>query len=303
MRRLILCLAPLLFPIALTAQDLSGVIDFHAHSHPDSRPRSIDALALARLAKERGMRGIILKNHFEPTGQIAYVVRKVVPGIEVFGGVVLNRAAGGINPAAVEEMAALEGKFGRIVWMPTFESENYLRRAGSDAPFVRTSVNGKLIPEVGEVLGVIAKNDLILATGHISPDESLTLIRDARKAGVNRIIVTHAATLDMTIPQMKEAAQSGAYIEFVFNALFEANPPGKRATAGLTGQSIKGYAAAMRAVGVDHCIISSDLGQVGNRLHPDGMLAFFTLLREQGFSEADVNQMAKTNPATLLGIP
>src|SRR5678810_841555 len=76
---------------------LMGTIDIHVHSDPDNRPRSIDAIDVAKLARDRGMRAIVLKNHYDPTGPLAYVVRKEVPGIEVFGGVDLNLPVGGIN--------------------------------------------------------------------------------------------------------------------------------------------------------------------------------------------------------------
>src|ERR1044072_3485464 len=113
-----------LLPIALLAvashaQSLPGVIDIHVHSDPDSVPRSIDAVDLARMAKERGMRGLVLKSHWEPTATMAYLVRKAVPGIEIFGGIDLNRSVGGVNPEAVERMAAIKGQWGRGVWTPT----------------------------------------------------------------------------------------------------------------------------------------------------------------------------------------
>ena len=106
---------------------LVGVIDIHVHSAPDSTPRKIDAIDLARLAKSRGMRGLVLKNHYEPTASLAYVVRKEVPGIEIFGGVDLNLSVGGMNPSAVEHMAATTGGYGRFVWMSTFDSEAQVR--------------------------------------------------------------------------------------------------------------------------------------------------------------------------------
>src|ERR1700748_269542 len=106
---------------AVIAQtSLTGVIDIHAHCDPDSSPRSIDAIDLARAAKARGMRGLVLKNHYEPTASLAYIVRKEVPGIEVFGGIDLNLSVGGMNPSAVEHMAAITGGFGHFVWMATF---------------------------------------------------------------------------------------------------------------------------------------------------------------------------------------
>src|ERR1044071_2387033 len=110
------CAAILLAAAAAFAQQpLTGVIDIHAHCDPDSTPRSIDAIDLARLARERGMRGLVLKSHYEPTASLAYVARKVVPGLEVFGGIDLNRSVGGVNAAAVERMAAVKGGWGRVV--------------------------------------------------------------------------------------------------------------------------------------------------------------------------------------------
>ena len=117
--------AALVLTLGLSAygQTLEGVIDMHAHSDPDGTPRSIDAIDLARLAKSRGMRAIVLKNHYEPTASLAWIVRKEVPGIEVFGGISLDLTVGGVNPAAVEWMTKVKGGYGRVVWLPTFDSE------------------------------------------------------------------------------------------------------------------------------------------------------------------------------------
>jgi hypothetical protein len=98
---------------------LTGVIDTRVHSGPDSAGRSIDADDLARIARDKSMRGLVLKNHFESTAALAYMVRKEVPGIEVFGGIVLNRSVGGINLEAVKHMLLMKGGYGRVVWMPT----------------------------------------------------------------------------------------------------------------------------------------------------------------------------------------
>src|SRR5215471_13475932 len=157
-----------LLAAALSAQTLNGVVDIHVHSDPDSVPRSIDAIDAARLCKSRGMRALLLKNHYEPTASLAYLVRKEVPGIELFGGVALNRTVGGVNPAAVERMTMVKGGWGRVVWMPTFDAENQVRYSKESRPFVSVSKNGALPPEVREVLALIARNHLTLATGHSS---------------------------------------------------------------------------------------------------------------------------------------
>src|SRR5258705_4083409 len=125
------------FSLSANAQTLSGAIDMHAHADPDGTPRKIDAIDLARLAKERGMRAIVLKNHYEPTASLAYIVRKEVPGIEVFVGISLDLTVGGVNPAAVEWMTKVRGGFGRVVWLPPFDTEAQSRPTRQQGPFAR----------------------------------------------------------------------------------------------------------------------------------------------------------------------
>ena len=131
---------PVLLTLTLAAHaQLAGVVDIHVHSDPDSVARSIDAFDLARLAKDRGMRALVLKNHYEPTASLAWSVRKFVPDIEVFGGIDLNRSVGGVNPAAIERMVLMKGGYGRVVWMPTFDAENQVRFSKENRPFVSVS--------------------------------------------------------------------------------------------------------------------------------------------------------------------
>ena len=277
------------------AGTLAGTIDVHVHSYPDDRPRSIHAIDVAKLAKSRGMRAIVLKNHYESTAGTAYLVRQVVPDLEVFGGIALNLTVGGINPAAVDHMARVTGGWGRIVWMPTFDAENQVRFSKETRPFVSVSKGGALLPEVKTVIGLIAKHGLVLATGHSAPGEGLMLLREGRQQGVRQMIVTHAiqAPVLMDVAQMKEAASLGAFIEFVGGS-----PEGQGAAARMDG-----IAAAIRQVGVASSILSSDLGQQGNPLPPDGFGAFIEALRARGFSDRDLDVMAKQNPARLLGLP
>jgi hypothetical protein len=276
------------------ASALKGATDLHVHSLPDDRPRSLDAIEAARQARDRGMRAIVLKNHYESTAGLVYLVRTLVPGIEVFGGVDLNLTVGGINPAAVDHMTKVTGGWGRIVWMPTFDAENQVRFSKENRPFVSVSRNGALIPEVRQVIALIAKHNLILATGHSSADEGLMLLREARSQGVQRMVVTHAINppIAMTVPQMQEAAKLGAFIEFVGSS-----PGAPDAT-----ERYDRFGAAIRQVGPDFVILSSDLGQMGNPLPADGFGIFLVAMRARGFSEAEIDRMAKQNPARLLGL-
>jgi hypothetical protein len=287
-------LALALLSAGIAQAQLAGVIDIHVHSDPDSVARSIDAFDLAKLAKQQGMRALVLKNHYEPTASLAWSVRKMTPGIEVFGGIDLNRSVGGVNPAAIERMVLMKGGWGRVVWMPTFDSENQVRYSKETRPFVSVSKNGALLPEVQQVLALIAKHGLTLETGHSSAAECLLLIREARRAGVQRIVVTHAmiAPVKMSIAQMKEAAAAGAYLEFVYNALLGANHEFTFAE----------YAKAIHEVGAEHCILSSDLGQAANPIHTEGLVAFFAELKQAGVTQAEIDRMSKTNPARALGL-
>src|SRR5258708_37946593 len=140
------CASFLLFAASLPAQSLNGVVDIHVHSDPDSVPRSIDVIDAAKLARSRGMRALVLKNHYESTASLAYLVRKEVPGIELYGGIGLNRTAGGVNPPAVQRMPRVKGGWGRVVWMPTFDAENQVRFSKENRPFLSVPTNVPLLP-------------------------------------------------------------------------------------------------------------------------------------------------------------
>jgi len=270
------------------AQTLDGAIDMHAHSYPDGVARSIDAVDLAKLAKSRGMRALVLKNHYEPTASLAYIVRKEVPGIEVFGGISLDLTVGGVNPAAVEWMTKGKGGYGKVVWLPTYDSENQAGRSGR--PFSPVVRNGVVTPEVSQVIAIAAKNNLVLETGHSSPAEALIIIREAKRQGVQNVMVTHAmsGSVNMSIADMQEAAKMGAYLELTF------------VRAG--SDAAEAYVKAIRAVGPEFIVLSSDLGQANNPLHPDGLLAMYQYLASQGIPITDIDRMAKVNPAKLLGL-
>src|ERR1051325_2629296 len=274
--------------VSAPAQTLDGAIDMHAHSYPDGVPRSIDAIDLARLAKTRGMRAVVLKNHYEPTASLAFIVRKEVAGIEVFGGISLDLTVGGVNPAAVERMTKVKGGYGKVVWLPTYDSENQASREGR--PFARVVSNGVVTPEVSKVIAIAARNNLVLETGHSSPAEALIIIREARRQGVQNVMVTHAMSslVNMSIGDMQAAAKMGAYLELTWVR------PGSEAA--------QAYVKAIRAVGPEFIVLSSDLGQATNPLHPDGLLAMYQYLASQGISVADIDRMAKVNPAKLLGL-
>jgi hypothetical protein len=278
--------------------NLKGAIDFHVHSSPDSVPRSIDADDLARLAKESGMRGLVLKNHWESTAALAYMVRKEVPGIEIFGGITMDLSNGGINLEAVKRMIMMKGGWGRVVWLPTIDAENDWKRR-KVGPFVPIAKDGQLLPNVIELIDFIAQHhQMVFETGHISAEEVLLVVHEAHQRGVTHIVVTHAMYYleNMSIPQMQQAARDGAYLEFDADGPFVGPQP---------RHTIAEYAEAIRQVGPEFCILATNFGTIHNppfALHPQGMLDFMEALHKEGISVADINRMAKTNPALALGL-
>ena len=167
---------------------LAGAIDFHVHSGPDSRPRSVSDLEVARMTASAGLRGIVLKNHFTMTADRAALAMAQVEGLEIFGGVVLNRAVGGLNAEAVRQMVQFSGGRGKVVWLPTFDAEYYITAQGGSDPFVSVTHQGAPVPELAEIFTVVAEHDLVLAMGHSSPEEVLVLIAEAHRYGVEQIL-------------------------------------------------------------------------------------------------------------------
>lgn len=273
---------------------IEGAIDIHVHFAPDPRvERRSDAIELAQRARDLGMRGLVLKSHEYPTQPVAYTVSKIVPGIELVGSLCLDAEVGGLNPMAVEATAKMGGK---VVWMPTFSAMADRRRQGLPGGVAVAGEGGRLLPEVYTILEVVRSHDLVLATGHISPQESLALVREARNMGINRIVVTHASHIHhwmgMTVEQMKELAQMGALIEHCVAVMMPLRlrmPP-------------KELVEMVRYVGAENCILSTDFGQAFHPIAPEGLRMGIAHLLEAGLEEVEVGMMVKDNPARLLGL-
>lgn len=289
---------------------IRGAVDIHTHLDPDSfgptsrqTARALDVVDMARRAKEAGMRGFVIKQHYDQTAQLAYLTRKAVPDVEAFGMLCCNFSVGGLNPEAVQHFVELKGAYGRIVSMPTWDAEHYVRQSNSpDRASVLVSRNGSLLPETIALLETIAQAKLrdssaklALATGHVSPDEALLIIREARRQGIEQIVATHAMgrPINMSVAEMKQAAELGAYIEFVANFMTGAR-------ASFTAEQ---YRDAIREIGPKHVILSSDSGQAHHPF-PDDLLARAAhLLLEAGLSRAELRTMLVENPATFLSLP
>jgi hypothetical protein len=276
------------------ARLLKGALDLHFHMDPwTPNARTGQAgIAEVRVARERGMRGLVIKDHNEPTAPLAYHLRPEMPSFELYGGFVMNLPNGGINPAGVEFMATqIKGEPGRIVWMPAGDTAKEARESKNpDRPFVAVSRNGELLPAVKEVIGIVAKHNLVIASGHIVPEEALMVFREAKRQGVQHMIATHAFDLagKMTVEQMQEAAKLGAFIEFDFRNTLEG-----------------GRMDAIRKVGPEFCFLSEFWTKAGpprEYAGPDGIGAFAEVMRAHGFTDRELDLMFKENPAKALGL-
>jgi microsomal dipeptidase-like Zn-dependent dipeptidase len=283
----------------------AGVIDMHVHPDPDVFGRALSDAELATVARRKGMRGIVIKNHVVPTADRAAIVMQAVPGIEVWGGIVLNKAVGGINPAAVEWMHRMSGGRGKVVWLPTFDSDKHVKtlvnKAGSG---LVVAPGGKTTPEMDEILKIIARENLVLATGHVHAEEVLAVTRRARELGVKNILVTHGLTNipGLTMAQAREVTAQGAMIEICYlqfltgaNAQYDWMKHWEQVG---TPQVL----AAVKELGADSIVLSTDLGQQGMMMPPDGVENAIAALRRAGISQDDVDKMMKRNPAKLLGL-
>ena len=270
--------------------DLTGVIDMHVHAGPDSRPRAMNDWEAVQMAENAGLRGVLLKNHFTMTADRAALAAQLVDNLLVFGGVALNRSVGGINPEAVRQMAAFSGGRGKVVWLPTFDSQFFITKVGITDSFVPVMKDGKPVKGLLEVFSLIAKNNLVLAMGHSSPQEVLALIPFARAEGVENILITHVFGQDASFSQIQQMAATGAIMELDWLAAYT-DPP-----------ILNDYVNVIQSVGAESFIISSDFGQEGNPDHASGMRAFIAALRSREISQQQIDVMAKQNPAKLLGL-
>lgn len=274
--------------------------------------RRITDLRLAERCRELGIAGFGLKSHYTSTAERARVVSEAVPDVHAFGTITLNRAVGGLNPTAVE-VGARGGA--RIVWFPTVSSENEhreilevdpngkvpvwvrfelsLREAGVvPDPVPVLGRDGSLTAEARAVLEVIARHDMVLATGHLGRDEIFVLVDAAVEARVGTIVVTHPEFPSQRITPADQIvlADKGALMERAFTTPY---------TGKCTWDEVF---EATRAVGAERTVWGSDLGQLFNPPVEDGLAIMADCFLEAGFSDEEVRTMAVHNTRRLAGV-
>jgi hypothetical protein len=280
---------------------VKGSIDMHCHHAPDALIEGrMDALETVKLARDMGMRAVVLKSTYFPTKPMADIIGKLVPEVKVFGSVCLDNEIGGLNHEALEPLA----KFGtKVVWMPTHSSTNSranMRRIPGvvleGEGFSLIDAAGKLVSEVSRILSIVKKYNMVLANGHVSPRETFALFEAAQAIGINKLVVTHGlwqnGSVKFTLDELKKLGQMGAYIEHCYVGFlptdFRYDP--------------KPMMDAIKYIGAEHCIMGSDLGQYYNPPPAEGMRMFIALMYKNGISAPEIELMAKKNPAKLLDL-
>jgi hypothetical protein len=280
----------------------SGAIDMHVHFGPESlMERRQNALQLARSAREIGIRALVLKCREYNTVPVALLVSELVPEVRIFGSLTLENEIGGLNPSAVISAARMGA---RIIWMPTFSSSNSKSVVEKVLGFklpgpeqVILDASGKLKAEVKEIFQIVKEYNIVLASGHISPRETFALAEEAQKIGFAKLLVTHAlqgalTSVLLSQAEIKQLALGGVYIEHSF---WDVLPT-------MNGVNPLQIVELVKAIGAEHCIMSTDLGQSYNPPAPEGLRLFIATLLRKKLEAAEVEIMVKTNPAKLLDL-
>ncbi len=287
---------------------LKGGIDPHVHSGPSIAPRGIDHLDLVRQMSEAGFAAVVTKDHDYAGVATAALITKHYPELhtKIFSGIALNNTVGGINPYAVEHTAAMGGK---IVWMPTLAAENHLRwektasfahpastqKMRPPAPVPVLDANKKVLDSVKDVLDVIAKTGMVLASGHLHVSETWLVFEEAQRRGVKGLIFTHPEDIvDASLNDVRGIAAMGAMVEHSLAFFLDGSKFKTRSADDLRQQ--------IEAAGVDSTILCSDLGQAGVFSPLEGFRIGAALCMDLGYKDEDIHKMVSSNAARVLGL-
>ena len=292
-------------------QLLQGAIELHAHAYPEFSLRMrgrVDEIEWAKLARAAGMRAIVMKSQVFPTVERANLVRRVVEGIEVFGGITLNHPIGGLNPLAVEVAGELGGK---AIWMPTWGSKNdlsksqfylnrmkaYIRTLSQIVPGPEAGIEivegGKLKPVVKEIVQIARDHKMYVSSGHLSIQESLALVEECTKQGVPFTLAhPFSRSVGASVEEQKEVARRGGYVEHCFITTM---PMHQRL-------ELSKIVEAIQEVGPSRTVLTTDAIQTWNPPPPELMRMYVASLLQLKIEEEAIRKMIQENPSKILGL-
>ncbi|MDP6050069.1 MAG: DUF6282 family protein [SAR202 cluster bacterium] len=264
---------------------LRGSIDLDVHAAPDIPKRRMDALETTRAAYEAGMGGFVLKSDNYLTYPLTYALSQMYPGLEIYGSISLNSPVGGINPEAVETAARLGTK---VVWMPTISAAFHLPKSNSGNGLNILDKSEKLTDDIFEIIDIVQGNDMVLASGYISPLETIKLFGAAKDHGVRKMIVTHPE--ELLEDQLKNLTTLGAYMEYSFLSCMPL-------TAKISPMS---FSQQILKAGIERSVVTTAFGQPVNPPPSEGMRMAIAALLDSGMSPKNISKLVKDNPSDLL---
>lgn len=283
---------------------MKGAIDIHVHGYPEALvDTGWDFAEISRACYDAGMRAICCKSHHLDTAPMAYFVQQIMDRygrdkgrtdrFRVFGGVVLNYAVGGLNPAAVKTSLKLGG---RCVWLPSHDAAHHRQVLGETGGIEVLTKDGGLRPEVYQIFELVAEYGAILDTCHLGTRERFIIIEEARKAGVERVLITHPQfSVNRATPQQQaEMARLGAYVGlYMYGTVPHFNNP---------GCDREEMVDIIRKVGPEKLVLATDHGSMLLPPPVEAMKLYIRLLLALGIDRGDIETMVKRNPAWLLGL-
>ncbi len=280
---------------------LQGVIDMHVHSNPDLRTRAYDDFELMEAGIRVGARAIVIKTHQGTTMDRAYLCNRhnqVVHGgdnhFTMFGSITLNRVVGGINPVAVETALKLGAK---VVWLPTQSAKGHMEKMGQDlSKCVEVTRDGKVLPEVKSVLQLVKDHGAVLGTGHISPEECFLVVEEAKKMGIDKVVVTHPEwwIVGMSVEdQLRLVKDYDVYLERCY---------AQNMGGGKYKSNLPDNVEIIKTCGYKNVMISTDGGQVENPHWELALGEYLDYLADHGIPEDQIYYMTHTIQERLLGL-
>lgn len=280
---------------------LKGVCDMHVHTNPDLRLRAYDDFQLADAAIRVGARAIVIKSHLGFTVNRAYLVNQYVKrvygentGFTMYGGVVLNRVIGGINPEAAEKGLQLGAK---EIWLPTQSAKQHLQKMGKNpADGIELVRDGRIVPELRDIFRLVREYDACLGTAHVSPEEAFVIVEAARDAGVRKIIITHPEWWVCGY-SMEDQIRLVRDYDVILERCYAQNMGG-----GAYHSNLQDNVELIREVGYEHVMCDTDGGQTENPDWEFEMEEYMHYLLDHGIPAEQIDYMTKTLPCRLLGI-
>lgn len=282
---------------------LDGVCDLHIHAAPDIKARTVNELELSRRAQAVGYKAVLFKSNVWPSHDRAYLVQEALPDFGCFGSLVMNPAFGErVNVYAAQQALKTSGNLCRCIWMPTqnavYPPTAEAGHTGQTIPVA--DINGQVLPEVVRVMELCAEADIIFATGHSSPEESLAMARLAKEIGVQKFVITHANSRiwKLTHDQIRRAVDLGAWIEYCYLPRLWGPDTG---LPNMERQSDREFADYVRLT-PERSFVSTDLGSAGMPEPIEGMRQCIEEMIASGISQQLIDFQIRMNPIELLGL-